>query len=274
MRSKNVRRSAREPAPPPTSRSAMGPGRWALLVVALLALGASFAVIVDRLVASGSSASPSPSSALVSPSAEPSASPAASGSPAASPSPAAPVLEAMMPTSLDGTALTTDSATDAATLGSGPGPRALGAAVKSLGQDPTTLEIAAAYDPTGALTITILGFRVPGLTPDQLQPAVMSAWLAADTPGVTTSTTTLSGYPTTKVSYSDGGDDEYVFTYKDALIVIETSDATLAAKAAAAVGTGSSATPVPSGSTAPSGSTTPSASPSSSASPAPSPSPS
>jgi hypothetical protein len=248
----------------------MGPGRWALVVVALLALGASFAVVVDRLVASGSAASPSPSpsSALVSPSAAASSSPAASASPAASPSPAAPTLEAMMPTSLDGTALTTDSATDAATLGSGPGPRALGAAVKSLGQDPAALEIAAAYDPTGTLTITVLGFRVPGLAPDQLQPAVMSAWLAADTPGVTTSSTTLSGYPTTKVSYGDGGDDEYLFPYKDALIVIETSDATLAAKAAAAVGTGSSATPVPSGSTAPSASSSPSASP------APTPSPS
>lgn len=274
MRAKNIRTTTpEEPPPPPTSGGAV---RWVLIAVVLLVLGASFGIVMVKLTAGPSaSPSPSPSSAIASTSPAPSASgsPGASSSPSPSPSQAAPELAAMMPTSVNGTAMTVDSAKDATKLGSGPAPRAIGAAAKEFGKTAADFEIAAAYDAAGSTTLQILGFRLPGVPPLKLQPVIMNAWLAADVPGVTKTTVVIGGRTATKVSYGDGGSDEYVVVYSDALFDIETSDATLAAKAAAAIGGGSaSGSPIPSSSPAASGSTSPSPTPAPSGSPSASPS--
>ncbi len=267
VRPKNVHRQVDEAPPPPRSSGWSG-GRLILATVALLALGASFAIIAERLVTGGnpaSTASPSPSVALTSPSADasPSGSPAPTPSPSPSPSPAAPDLVALLPKSIDGTTLTIDSAKDTTSLGTGPAARALTASVKKLGKKSADFEIAAAYDPNGTLKVQVLGFRLPGVDPAKLEPIVLNAWLAADVPGVTKTNVKLAGHDALKVSYGDGGNDEYLLTYHDALFLIETADASLAEKAAAAIGTGSAG-----------GSPAPSGSPSGSASPSPSPSPS
>jgi hypothetical protein len=58
--------------------------------------------------------------------------------------------EAEMPHAVNGTTLTTDSTTNATSLGGDPSSRALSAAVTSLGKKPGDLEIAEAYDASGA----------------------------------------------------------------------------------------------------------------------------
>jgi hypothetical protein len=277
MRAKNIRKTALEPEPPPPPGGGGGAARRILAVVALLALGASFAVVMMKLTSTPSaspSPSPSPSAAFASPSASAGASgsPGTSPSPSPSPSQAAPELAAMMPTSVDGTTLTVETAKDASTLGTSPAARALSAAAKSFGKDPATFEIAIAYDASGSSALQIFGFRLPGVSPAQLQPVILNAWLAADVPGVTSSTTTLGGKAATKIAYGDGGADEYLITQSDALFDIESSDATVAAKVASSIGSGSSSTsPSPTSSQA-SGSTSPSPSPSPAGSPSPSPS--
>jgi hypothetical protein len=55
-----------------------------------------------------------------------------------------------MPHAVNGTTLTTDSTTNATSLGGDPSSRALSAAVTSLGKKPGDLEIAEAYDASGA----------------------------------------------------------------------------------------------------------------------------
>ena len=157
-----------------------------------------------------------------------------SDAPEDSVAPMSPVLEGRMPTSINGVALTVQSAVDATNLSSGPDGRALDAAVVRLGKQASDLEIALAEDDSGSLDLTIFGFRVDGVAAGDIRKAVLEAWLAAGTPGVVTSTVSLSGIDVTKVSYGDGGTDEYVLTIeRQRLLPTETSDVTIGHRAAA-----------------------------------------
>jgi hypothetical protein len=164
-----------------------------------------------------------------------SARPAASGAASASASPVAPQLEALLPVRVGTTSLARNSATGDMVLGTDAGSRALVAALTSLGKQATDLEIAQAYDEAGSVDLSILGFRVPGISASKLKPIVLQTWLFADATGVSSSEVTLGGRKATKVSYGDAGTSSYVVTSKDAVIVVETADAKLAAEALAAL---------------------------------------
>lgn len=234
MRSKYRRRP---PPPPPRGSPRMS---QALVGLVLLVLGAALALSVERLV---SNTPVSETQATAAPSAPPSvassppasAQAAASTAPSALPSPAAPVLEAEMPHSINGTTLTIQSATNAASLGSDSSSRALGAAMTSLGKKPGDLEIAEAFDASGALALTVLGFRVAGVDATKLRSVVLDAWLSTNTPGVTSSSVSLSGTASTKVDYGDGGPNDFVFVHGDSVFVVVTADQSLAANAVAAM---------------------------------------
>lgn len=271
MRSKYRRRSSPPPAPRPR---AVGLTSVIVVGLVLVALGATLALGIERVLPSASgtaavNASTPPSAAASTPPGAPSspsasAQAAASSAPSAAPSPAAPILEAEMPHVINGTTLTIQSATNAASLGSDSSTRALGAAIASLGKKPGDLEIAQAYDPAGALAVTVLGFRVAGVDPVKLRTVVLEAWLSTRAPGVTSSSVTLSGAPTTKVIYGDGGPTDFVLVHGDSTFVIVTSDQALAASAAAAITSPTGASPAGS----------PSAPSPAGASPVPSPTPS
>ena len=140
-----------------------------------------------------------------------------------------------MPPAIKGTTLTTQSATDATSLSNAPSARALDAAVTSLGKKPGDLEVAIAYDTSGSMNLSVLGFRLPGVDPAKLRSIVLGSWLSTNTAGVATSTVDLFGTPSTRVSYGDGGADAYVVVRGDSVFVIETTDQALAASAVAAM---------------------------------------
>jgi hypothetical protein len=150
-------------------------------------------------------------------------------------SPASPVLESRIPASINGVTLSIQSAVDATSLSSGPDGRALDAAVVALGKQASDIEVAVADDESASIDLTIIGFRVDGIAAAEIRKAVLEAWLAAGTSGVATSTIAVSGTPVIKVSYGDGGPDEYVLTIGDSVFVLETTDAALAQSAAAAL---------------------------------------
>ena len=230
MRSKVRRRGT--PAPPVGSRRASG----VLAALVLLVAGAAVALSGVWIVSTTVGARPQPSAAaspLGGAAAAASAAPSAAAS--AAPSPAAPVLEAEMPHAVNGTTLTVQSATDATSLGSTPSNRALDAAMTSLGKTPADLEVADAADASGALALSVLGFRVPGVDPAKLRTVVLDAWLSINTPGVTSSTVTLAGTPATLVAYGDSGPSEYVLVHGDSVLVIETADQSLAASVVTAL---------------------------------------
>ncbi len=259
-----MRSKVRSAPPPPPSRSA---SRWsgAIIAVVLLVVGGGLALSLEGVVKGTPGASPSSAASLpptegASPSSSDAA--AASASPEPTPTPAAPVLEAEMPTNVNGTVLTVQSATSATSLGQTPTSRALDASMASLGKKPTDLEVAESYDASGALTLAVLGFRVAGVEAAKLRPLVFNIWLSANEPAVKTSTVTLAGTTVSKITYADSGPSEYLFTRGDSVFVIETDDESLATKVVQAMPTPGAASPAPSSSAgqsaAPSGSAAPS----------------
>jgi hypothetical protein len=192
---------------------------------------------------SGASAAPVPSSAATpapSVAESPSGSPVAVVSPSPAPSQAAasPVareLEALMPHQISGTQLLVQSATGDQVLGDDAASKALISAVNSFGKKPTDLQIAQASDQAGTLGVTVLGFRLPGVSSAKLLPVVLRTWLFAGATGVTTADKTVSGVAVTQVTYGGDTSVSYVAARKDSVIVIQSKDAALAAAAVAAL---------------------------------------
>ena len=182
--------------------------------------------------ASGASGSPAAGTPAL-PKSSPSS--GAGASPSAAASPAAPELEALLPDAVNGTTLTRDSAVGSDVLGGATAGRALAAALRTLHADPTKLHVAEAYDASGTIDLSILAFAITGLDTKQLRSTILSAWLSSGGPGVKTSTETMSGHQATVVDYGDKGTVSYVIVDGNAIIVIETSDSTLATQAAAAL---------------------------------------
>jgi hypothetical protein len=182
-----------------------------------------------------------PSAMIATPEPSGDASPIATGEPtddaASSPSdgPIAPELEAALPASVNGTTLTKQSDVASSLLGDDAGSRAIIAALRAEGISPDDLQIAQAYDDSGDLDLSVVGFRIPGVKTSVLQSIVLDTWLAADGPGVTTSSVKLGDRNFTKIDFGDGGALDYLSAEGDTAILIETSDAALAAQAAAAL---------------------------------------
>jgi hypothetical protein len=156
----------------------------------------------------------------------------ASGSAEPAPSAFAPELEAVLPTEIGGTPLTLQSNSAAEIFGDDPTSRALGARIRALGGTLEKLEVAQAYDDTGAILASIVGIRLPGTDGAKLKAAIEEAWLSSGNDGVTTTTVTLGGKTLTKVDYGDEGTAQYVYGKDDFVVTIETSDAALATEIA------------------------------------------
>jgi hypothetical protein len=183
----------------------------------------------------GAVAPPAPSSAAT-PAASAVASAGASPQPSlALASPVAPELEALMPRAVTGRPLVVQSATGDQVLGTDAASKALVAALDSFGKKPTDLQIAQAYDASSTLDLTVLGFRVPGISAAKLQPAVLQTWLFAGATGVTTKEATVGGVKVTEVTYGGSTSVSYVAARKDAVIIVQSADPALAAAALAAL---------------------------------------
>jgi hypothetical protein len=190
------------------------------------------AIAVDAAMAT-SQGGPTPSVP-----ARPSAAPTASETPEASAeespgpnastepesSPVAPALEARLPSEVGGVTLTKDSATGDVVLQDDASSRALAAALRTLDKSPTDLLLAQAYDESGTLAGSIMGFELPGVEGAELRTIILDAWLLAGSPGVTTTEVTLAGKPFTKVSYGDGVASSYVYVADGAVLVIDAPD--------------------------------------------------
>ena len=161
------------------------------------------------------------------------ASPGASGSAGPSASPAAPELEKLLPTKVGAVGLTVDSALGSTVLTNDQGSRAITAALRAEGKGPDALRLAEAFDPTQATDLNMLAVKVDGMSVDKVQQLVLDSWLAASGAGVTQSKVTLGGHEFIRVDLGDEGPIDYVTTKDGVVFVITTSDATLAAQAAA-----------------------------------------
>jgi hypothetical protein len=129
--------------------------------------------------------------------------------------------------------LTVQSASATDVFGDDPSSRALAARIRSIGSSTDKLQIAQAYDDSGALELAVYGFRLPGTELAKLKSAIIDTWLSAAAAGVNKTDVTLGGKAVTKVDYGDGSSTEYVYAKADYVIVIETSNAKVAEELAA-----------------------------------------
>jgi hypothetical protein len=148
---------------------------------------------------------------------------------------AAPELEARLPTSVDGIALTVDSAAGTEILGEDTSSRAILAALRAEGKEAADLSLAQAYDETQAADLSILAVGVDGLDAATVEEIVLDSWLAASGSGVVREDVTLGGRSFTRVDYGDEGTKDYVLAADGAVIVITTASAELAAATAEAL---------------------------------------
>lgn len=165
------------------------------------------------------------------------AGPSTAGGPGASASPAShvvPQLEAILPDTLAGVTLAKDSATGDVVLGSSPWGQAMRTFLASVGKQPSDLRFAQAHDPTGSLDAVLVAVQVPGLPAARLADAIV-AGSRPDYPELEVASLTLGGKPTTRVIYGDGGSDTYLYERDDIVFDVETSTASTAATALAAL---------------------------------------
>lgn len=165
---------------------------------------------------------------------EPSLEPSGSDDAGASEPPTAPELEAHMPTEAGGTPLTVVSGIATDFLPQDPSSGALAAALRQDGIGQADLQIAQAYDQSQSIDLNVYGFRLTKGDVAKLRAAVVDSWLSGSAPGVKQMSVKLGTKSFTKIDYGTDRFD-YVYTGTDYVIVIETSDPTLATQVAGGV---------------------------------------
>jgi hypothetical protein len=194
-------------------------------------------VVAIALAACGSTSSPAPS-----PTAPPTAAPtAAPVTPAPSAGPtgtagrhADPALEALLPETLGGVSLVTESqhGTDLTRQSD-----ALDAMLKELGKTLADFTLASAYSPAGDVEAQAGVWRVAGATPEALLPAFVTTVQASSTTKLTVTELTLGGHDVTQI----GAPGElaqgplYAYAKDDMVLFVQTTDPKLAEEALAAM---------------------------------------
>ena len=180
-----------------------------------------------------------------------------------------PDLEALLPTTVSGTALASQSWTGDATLADDPWSTTVTTYLTSIGKKPVDLEFAQAYDPTAGtdpntgIDLSVGVFRVKGTDPTNLRDNLIKAW-KGDYPDLITTPVTVGGKKVTKGDFGADAINSYWYLSGGNVYDVETTDETLAAAALSAL-PDAAGKPLPSSSSNPSA-PKPSAS---SASPAP-----
>lgn len=141
----------------------------------------------------------------------------------------APDLEALLPHTVEGATLTSQSVVGTTALGTDATSLSLIASLKTLGKTPADLEIAEAHDVAGKLSVRLLGFRVKGVKASDVASAIVGSWMANTTGTPTRSNVTIAGHKLTKVAYAQGGAD-YVYEGTGVVFDIETTDESLVSK--------------------------------------------
>ena len=249
-------------------RSPSGPGstqwrHWPLVAVIALVAATAGWTTVAVMVLDGR-----PAVGAASPSAAPGATDDGAGDlpsdevsdPPVELSHAAPEVETLLPTTVDGIALTTESVLGSSYLGDDDWSTAVRAVLTTAKKVDDDLKIGVAYDASGdprQLSITL--YRAEGVDADALLKAMVDSYAALDPPFVI-SKATIADKAVTKAVASDGADDSldiFWYVHDGSIYDVETTDDTLAGAAIAAlppVTAAPSVAPTPSSSAAPSAS--------------------
>jgi hypothetical protein len=139
-----------------------------------------------------------------------------------------PSLEAILPKTVDGTALSVLSTTGTETLSGDPTYEGLFQWLTASGRKTDEIEFAEAYDPTSTVDVDLIALRVKGIPTAQLRQELLKSWLAADPSAITTTNKTIGGKAVVAMDYVDPAYADYVFEQGDAVVVLTTSDPAVA----------------------------------------------
>jgi len=173
----------------------------------------------------------------------------------------APDLEALLPTSIDGTAMTLQSWNgDGLLQDGGQWGDAINTYLGTVGKTTADLTAAQAYDATENTDSSINLFRLNGVDPKAFRDAMVAAWKAGY-PDMTVSTVKLDGTEVTKGDFGSDAIDSYWYVKDGMVFDIEASDVAAATAILKGLRDG---TPIgsPAASGEPAGSEAPAASPS------------
>jgi hypothetical protein len=204
------------------------------MIAIVIATAGWTTVAVMALSGRGSDASPSPAQvADASPSDDTSLPSDALDSPVPE-SHDAPALEALLPKTLNGTTLTSQSVTGDTLLSDDDWSNAFSTFLTSAGKTPTDLLFAQAYDPSGATDLTIGAYQITGVSAADVDKTVVKAWKANDST-LTTKSATVGGKKVTQGAIPSMSLDGYWYEHGDVVFEVQTSDATVAASVLAAL---------------------------------------
>ncbi|MGZ8527770.1 MAG: hypothetical protein ACXWWR_03165 [Candidatus Limnocylindrales bacterium] len=137
-----------------------------------------------------------------------------------------PDLEALLPKTVDGTPLSTQSTTSTDLLPDDPSDP-LVRWLNDAGKTPVDLEIAEAYDLTSTVDAEFTAFRIKGIAAAELRQELLASWLGANESGVTTTNKTIGGKAVLAIDYGDGSALDYVFEQGDVVILLSSADPAL-----------------------------------------------
>jgi hypothetical protein len=150
------------------------------------------------------------------------------------PSHVSPALEALLPKSWETTELTSQSWSGETVLVGDGWSTAFTTYLQSAGKAPADLLVAQAYDPTGAIDLTVSAFKITGATAADVRKTLVKAW-QADYPELATTTGTVGGKKVTHGVFQYTGIDSYWYEHDDLVYDVETADADLAGKVLASL---------------------------------------
>ncbi len=197
---------------------------------------AALMVVALACAACGSTPSPAPSlspSADATPTAVTPATAPASAAPSAAPARHAdPALEALLPETLGGVSLVTESQHGTDLTGKSD---ALDAMLAGLGKTIADFTVASAYSPAGDVEAQAGAWRIAGATPETLLPAFVATVQASSATKLTVSEITLGGHDVTQIGVAGelAQGPLYAYAKDDVMLFVQTPDPKLAEEALA-----------------------------------------
>ncbi len=213
VQSRRVRPGPVSPAPRPGSPPPAGRGNiWQVVaIIAIIAATAGWTTVGVLALRPDSAAVVAPTDSF-----DPTASDDTEVPPVAD-SHDAPDLEAVLPASLDGTAMQFQSVLGDTLLTDDPWSNSIRSFLTAAGKTPNDLRFAQAYDPDQAIDISLDVYQVRGVEAAKVRDALVAAW-KGDYPDMTISDVTLDGKTLTKGAFAEADTPSFYIYLRDDLV--------------------------------------------------------
>lgn len=139
----------------------------------------------------------------------------------------APALEALLPSTWEGTPLSIESWTGDVVLLDDSWSQVFRTFLDDQKKTPADLLVAQAADSTGAVEMSVGAFQITGVSGKDMMGVIVDAW-TAEYPDLETSTQTLGGKKVTRGVFQEAGINSYWYEHEGVVFDVESADESLA----------------------------------------------